>query len=130
MFGARYRMRARVADIAGGGMTVEDDSLDECDSHTIRFTRNEPVRAPEIRLPEGVDDRDLTLGASRYQLVVRAADGVAVSDAETFRVLAPPVAAFEVIERHGRFTAPTATTSICSGATCCPIRWPRASPRS
>ena len=111
-FGSRYRIARRVvADIAGGGMTVEDDSLDECDSQTHPF---HPERARPRRrrscYERASTDRHLTLGVSRYQLVVRAADGVAASDAETFRVLAPPMAAFDVIERHGRFAAPAATT--------------------
>ncbi|WP_157744583.1 hypothetical protein [Micromonospora viridifaciens] len=99
-FGETYQLRARVADLAGGGPALSEASLDGCDSEAVRFTRHEPVLPPDVRVPSGAPA--FGPGASPTALVIRTAEGIADSIADTTRDLVPPSATFEVIERHGR----------------------------
>jgi hypothetical protein len=99
-FGEDYQLRARVADIAGGGPGLGEPSLDGCDSETVLFRRLEPVLPPDVRVPEGAPP--FGPGASVRALVIRTAEGIPDSVADTTRELVPPAASFEVIERHGR----------------------------
>ena len=99
-FGEDYQLRARVADVAGGGPVLEEPSLDGCDSETVRFRRLEPVLPPDVRVPDGA--APFGPGASALALVIRSADDITDSVADTTRELVPPAATFEVIERHGR----------------------------
>lgn len=103
-FGEDYQLRARVADVAGGGPELAEPSLDECVSETVRFRRLEPVLPPDVRVPEGAPA--FGPGASATALVIRTAEGIPDAVADTTRDLVPPSATFEVIERHGRLDGP------------------------
>ena len=103
-FGENYQLRARVADVAGGGPLLDEPSLDECDSETVQFRRLEPVLPPDVRVPEGAGV--FGPGASAMALVIRTAEGMTDSAADTTRELIAPSATFEVVERHGRLDGP------------------------
>ncbi|MEZ0447204.1 hypothetical protein [Cellulomonas sp. ICMP 17802] len=109
-FGDDYQVRARVADVAGGGPVLEEPSLDGCDSELVRFRRHEPVLPPDVRVPAGAGP--FGPGASPTALVVRSAEGIADALADSARDLVPPSATFEVIERHGRLDGDEALTLL------------------
>jgi hypothetical protein len=107
-FGMNYQLRARVADVAGGGPLPGEPSLDGCDSETVRFRRLEPVLPPTLLVPDGASE--FGLGVSLTALVIRSAEGIPDSVADTTRELMPPTATFEVIERHARLDGPPNVT--------------------
>lgn len=109
-FGETYELRARVADVAGGGRELSDPSPDECDSVSKRFVRHEPVASPDLLLPEGVARSDLGPGGKVDLLVVRSGDGATEHPADRRRMLGPPRTTFDVVERHGLFDGAAATT--------------------
>ena len=74
-FGPSYEFRARVADVAGGGLTVDDPTADRNGSSAYPFRRYEPVASPTLQLPDGVTEADLGPGVHVAQLVVSSAGG-------------------------------------------------------
>jgi len=104
-FGTTYYLRARVADIVGGGLATDDvDRVDAARETTdaVLYSRVEPVPAPVIgHLAESAVERDLN------RLVVRSpgGPGVAASDDEDGRLFSPPPATVELVEQHGLFDA-------------------------
>ncbi|MER7585777.1 hypothetical protein [Kitasatospora sp. NPDC097691] len=103
-FGKLYQIRARVADIAGGGRPPESPSPDGSDSDTVLFGRHEPIGSPTVTLPDGVEAGALGPGATTFVMVVRAEeDEASRPSADAVRSLLPPPAAFETVERHGMF---------------------------
>ena len=52
-FGSDYQVRVRVADLAGGGPTLSEASLDGCDSGVLLFRRLEPLLPPDVRVASG-----------------------------------------------------------------------------
>lgn len=117
-FAVTYQLRARVADIAGGGPPLLAPSPDGCDTDTVPFMRLEPVLPPDVRLPVGAPEQFGT-GASLYTLVVRAPEGAGTApvpgdsagpDPDTGRDLVAPGTSFEVVERHGKFAGDPAAS--------------------
>ncbi|MBR0820240.1 hypothetical protein [Bradyrhizobium liaoningense] len=54
-FGQSYSLRARVADMAGGGLTLEDDPLStDMATAVLLYRRHEPVAPPEIAPTPGL----------------------------------------------------------------------------
>lgn len=54
-FGWAYQMRARVADMAGGGLKVEDDpTSEEMATTLVPYHRHEPIPPPEVAPPPGM----------------------------------------------------------------------------
>jgi hypothetical protein len=103
-FGTPYQLRVRAVDIAGGGRAPEDPSPDGCDSERVLFARHEPVSSPTVTLPDGVAETALGPGATTYVMVVRdEEDAPGGRPADASRSLLPPVASFDVAERHGTF---------------------------
>ncbi|GGM90525.1 hypothetical protein GCM10011609_29420 [Lentzea pudingi] len=104
-FGSDYRMRVRIADLAGGGLGAGDGENDGA-SDLIGYARYEPVPPPRLREPTGlvdaaghVDPAVLGPGGTIDRLVVR--DGDAVYPANDERVLLAPATTFELAEQHG-----------------------------
>ncbi|MFI0898486.1 hypothetical protein [Streptomyces sp. NPDC020983] len=103
-FGTPYQLRVRTVDIAGGGRAPEDPSPDGCDSEQVLFGRHEPISAPTVTLPDGVAETALGPGATTYVMVVRDQDDAPDGrPADASRSLLPPVASFDIAERHGKF---------------------------
>jgi hypothetical protein len=72
-FGRSYRLRARIADLAGGGVTVADlaDGVqDPLATDQVEYLRVEPVPAPLVTIAG-----PLGHGAAVHRLVVRSAGG-------------------------------------------------------
>ena len=118
-FGREYRMRVRIADAAGGGLTPEDPDLTEGESREVFYGRHDPVPPPFLVPPaELLDDpahpRHLGPGGALQTLVIRSnpAAGESVADysarypANDQRLLLPPRTTFRLIEEHGRLDAP------------------------
>ena len=47
-FARVYQMRARVADLAGGGFDVADPRADRCFTDPVTYLRYEPLLSPEL----------------------------------------------------------------------------------
>jgi hypothetical protein len=105
-FGTLYQLRARLADVAGGGRPLDDPSPDGTDSAPFLFTRHEPVSSPGVTLPDGVAAGDLGPGATVALLVVRGEGGADDKPADPTRVLLPPLTTLDVAERHGVLDGP------------------------
>ncbi len=110
-FAHSYRLRARVADMAGGGLKVEDPAAERCFTEAVAYRRFEPILSPELAMP-GRAPADGQLGpAERVQhMVLRSDRG---TDAQTFaakhpryavnlvRELHPPRTSLALAEQHG-----------------------------
>ena len=106
-FGTDYRLRARVADLAGGGLTVGDLAGDDPDdvqeTNTISYGRVEPIPAPVVTYPA---PREHQLGAGLERLVIRSPGGPGHevgSARDEFRLLSPPPVSVELADQHGVF---------------------------
>lgn len=102
-FGRKYKLRARVADITGRGLTLEgvDPSATDCVTSAALYQRWDPVVSPTLTLVKKPVE-----GESLERLVVRTYNDGAVGSeppcAETsIRQCFPPVASIELCERHG-----------------------------
>lgn len=104
-FDRDYRLRARVADLAGGGLTVADLAQDGATAEAtepVFYGRVEPIPAP---LPAVMGEHGP--GAALERLVVRSAGGLdeetgAVPELDRRLLLAPPVSV-ELADQHGVF---------------------------
>ncbi len=100
-FGRKYRLRARVADLAGNSVTVPDDAAFAVDvpEATPEFTavRYEPLAPPVLMLQSAPVE-----GESVERLVIRtpAIGGLGTT---TARHVAPPKASQLMAELHGKF---------------------------
>ena len=115
-FGGVYDVRARGVDLAGGALDLDDPTADRSVIERVHYRRHEPVSAPSVLLPDGVDDAALGPGEAVTHLVLRS-DPVAGLDPAAFaavrpeypvtltRILLPPVATVTVAEHHGMFEA-------------------------
>ncbi|MCU0330002.1 MAG: hypothetical protein MUC47_03370 [Candidatus Kapabacteria bacterium] len=109
-FGRTYRMRARVADVAGGGLGLLNIPADNvaCASKLTRYLRWDPVISPAITLVAKPVE-----GESLERMVIRNYnDGAVGSEPATSetstRQFFPPVASVELCERHGKLdSSPT-----------------------
>ena len=125
-FGRTYQLRARVVDLAGGGLELDDA---EANTHTTLeepYVRYEPVPPPELVLPDGllvpdplrpgrfrVDFGPLGPGGTPERLVVRTepTDGGAFTSApfaanplyppNDRRTFVAPPTTFQLAEQHG-----------------------------
>ena len=95
-FGRDYELRARVADLAGGGLHPEVRGSSS-GTGAISYLRHEPVAAPTVVLADGVTD--LGPGGALDVLIVR--DDGAGYPANDTRVVRAPQASLEVAEQHG-----------------------------
>jgi hypothetical protein len=105
-FGASYRLRLRVADIAGGGLAIDDPLAENQTTQVVSYGRYEPVGSPDVLAVEGAP---MLPGESVFEVVVRsdrdmtptqfAAANPAYSDT-SIRLLEPPRTAIGMAEQH------------------------------
>jgi hypothetical protein len=112
-FGTRYRIRARVVDLAGNGLRVGDELADQLaaimalprDPEGFPYLRYEPVAAPVVVVRDA--QAVLGPGSAVDRLVLRtwnAAGDDAPADATAAdRHVLPPRVSVEIGERHGLF---------------------------
>jgi hypothetical protein len=108
-FSNGYRIRARVADVAGGGLGVGDPAADRCFTEQIRYRRFDPVEPPEIALAAGVEAKSLGPGESVEHVVLRSGgpQDAAAAQAHLRRVLRAPRTSLTLAEQHGALDAMT-----------------------
>ncbi|MFD8519255.1 hypothetical protein ACFV2D_04440 [Streptomyces capillispiralis] len=110
-FGRHYSLRARVADIAGGGLAPDDPAADRHTTPPEFYGRYEPLCSPDVAFPEGTDPTQVGPGESEEHVVVRS-DPLLGLGIEEFaeraahrpageRVLRPPGSTLAVVEQHG-----------------------------
>ncbi len=109
-FGQHYFMRARVADLAGAGLTVEDLAADDVPAQRTRelhYGRVEPIPAPVLIAPQGVS----APGGALERLVIRSAGGpgpaTGAAPPPDVRLLCAPPTSVELADQHGVFDAHT-----------------------
>jgi hypothetical protein len=110
-FTGTYRMRARVVDMAGGGLELQEAEDDRGATEPVPYRRFEPVTSPGIALPDGVKPDDLGPGESAHVVLIRSDLGIS---AEQFaddnprygphagRVLIAPHTSLAIAEQHGQ----------------------------
>lgn len=113
-FTKTYVMRARVVDLAGGGLHLDDPAADRCVSAPVTYRRYEPVSSPDVVLPDGSIEADFGPGEAVDRLVIRS-DPAAGLDLAAFaarfpryvqrtrRVLLPPRTTLALAEQHAMF---------------------------
>ncbi|MDP3295838.1 MAG: hypothetical protein Q8M37_14025 [Nevskia sp.] len=120
-FGNRYRMRARVVDLAGNSLSLDDRSLamDAQQTQAITYQRLEPIDPPALALKQRISE-----GESVERLVIRSDAGLSSNDylareaayrdndpklsgfaydSVNQRHLVPPKVAQLMAEQHGAF---------------------------
>lgn len=112
-FKGQYTLRARVADIAGGGLDLADPTPDAYRTLPISYGRYEPVLPPGVTVLTGVDPEKLGPGEAIEHLVIRsdptAGLGIAQYAAQfgyrrdEQRRLLPPTTSQQIAEQHGMF---------------------------
>ncbi|MHA3703096.1 hypothetical protein ACXR2U_13035 [Jatrophihabitans sp. YIM 134969] len=113
-FGTSYQLRARVADIAGGGVPVDVASPTDHATTAFTFARYEPVASPGITAVDSdADGSGFPLG----QLVVTSEGGDPSGGAadppstgRTQRTLTRPTVALTTAEWHGALSGDAETT--------------------
>lgn len=130
-FRKSYRMRMRVADMAGGGIAAGDLAGNDQASDLVVYRRHEAIPPPELAPPAGifvqngteqtVDHAVLGPGGTVDCLVIRSdpADGVDFAQfgevhpgypANDGRLLLPPPTSMTLAEQHGFLDGSDATT--------------------
>ncbi len=95
-FGRDYHLRARLADLAGGGVGPEDRDVN-AGTEPIPYARHQPIGSPTVTLAEGLGD--LGPGGGLDMVVIRRdAPGYPRNDE---RVLSAPTTTLDVAEQHG-----------------------------
>ena len=121
-FATTYRIRVRIADLAGGGPTLDDLQTDtfaaaageEADepraTRAIMYTRHDPVPPPLVGA-----DGPLAQGAAVDRLVIRSDHNMTVAQFHAAepeypeverRTILPPTASFAIVEQHGMLDPP------------------------
>ncbi|MBM4764825.1 hypothetical protein [Bacillus sp. B15-48] len=102
-FSHTYQLRARVADIAGGGLELSDTAANRCLTEPETYRRYEPVLPPDLVLPEGLEPKKLGLGESIAHLVIRSDADTDVPEfqATARRLLVAPQTPLTMAEQHG-----------------------------
>ncbi|WP_153506103.1 hypothetical protein [Cumulibacter manganitolerans] len=129
-FGRTYQLRARVVDVAGGGLELDDAAASTEPTREVPYVRYEPVPPPAVLQPDGllvpdphhpdrlkVDLGPLGPGGTPERLVVRSEPGpdgaftaapfagdlrYPANDART--IVAPPTT-FQIAEQHALLPA-------------------------
>ena len=102
-FTRAYRIRARVADVAGGGLGVRDPLADRCFTEPVVYRRFDPVAPPEVLLAPGVEAKSLGAGESVEHVVLRSGGGqdAFAAKANLRRLLRAPRTSLTLAEQHG-----------------------------
>ncbi|MDA2275106.1 hypothetical protein PDN39_27220 [Bacillus cereus] len=108
-FAHAYQIRARVADIAGGGIKKDDQTLNRYFTDSITYRRYEPVSPPELALPSDLDIKTLSPGETINRLVIRSdfAGDVSEFNANAHRLLYAPKTPLTLSEQHKAFDGMT-----------------------
>jgi hypothetical protein len=104
-FGRWYRLRVRLADVAGGGLRLSDVTVQDAQTPAFRHRRFEPIPPPEL-----APTRVYVDGESEQQMIVRSdrsvpADQYAAAHgyrAFDLRHLFPPRSSLELALQHAR----------------------------
>ncbi|MFD8949795.1 hypothetical protein ACFV0B_13165 [Streptomyces xanthophaeus] len=115
-FGRHYTMRARVADVAGGGLELGDVTADQHSTQPEVYARHEPLPSPVVSYPVATDLRAVPPGEAAELVVIRsdpmtgldvaaysASNGYPINDK---RLLRPPDGTPDLAEQHGMFDLP------------------------
>ena len=105
-FGNSYRMRVRIADLAGAGLTKEQAGTAFV-TKEVRYLRYEPINAPVVVLHHPIENRP---GESTECLVIRTRNDLPEKDLVdpptseiSERHISPPLCAPSLAETHGKF---------------------------
>lgn len=74
-FGRTYRLRVRIADLAGGGLRADEVGVDEEQTNELTYRRYEPLPPPELVPTHVFED-----GAGQDRMVIRSDRGVTVDE--------------------------------------------------
>lgn len=108
-FGVNYEFRARVADIAGGGIAFDDPgAANRQKLRRKRFARHEPVLPPRLTMTDGQESQALSPGVAIDRLVVRSRGGPGAADAGA----ATPLAEFLPVDEDVRRRLDPPTGSV------------------
>lgn len=101
-FAHNYQLRARVADIAGGGLKVNDPAANHYFTELVQYRRYEPIAPPELILPPTLDPKKLSPGETINQLVIRSDFDSDVSEfnSNARRLLFTPKTSLTMSEQH------------------------------
>jgi hypothetical protein len=109
-FASSYALRLRVADLAGGGLDVDDPAADRLFTRSITFRRFEPVGSPDVSLPADQLPDKLGPGESVFDIVLRSDRGMSAAAFATAmsatykpaldRVMSQPQASLAFAEQH------------------------------
>ncbi|CAH2214818.1 hypothetical protein [Tepidibacter aestuarii] len=106
-FATGYQLRARVADIAGGGIKEDEQTVNRHFTDIVYYRRYEPVLSPELALPPNLkptnlEPNKLSPGEAINQLVIRSDSEVDVSEFNTNaeRLLYAPKTSLTLSEQH------------------------------
>ncbi|WP_328665315.1 hypothetical protein OG905_00280 [Streptomyces sp. NBC_00322] len=106
-FATRYQMRARIADLTGGGPGLDDPQGTADATDTVIYTRNDPIQPPRLS-----HDGTFSTGAAIDQMVIRSDLDLTAAQFHTAnpqypaverRTLHPPTVSFALAEQHGVF---------------------------
>ena len=123
-FGQQYLLRARAADLAGGGLHLTDPAADRCTTDPVSYRRHDPVLSPAIVLPETASETSFGPGESELLVVMRSEGGPTGGSAADFaqqhpdyavhlrRQLRPPEASLGIAEWHGKLDGQTPATTF------------------
>ncbi|MEU4447686.1 hypothetical protein AB0K14_10275 [Actinosynnema sp. NPDC050801] len=109
-FSRSYNLRVRIADLAGGGLSVDQHSPSSTATDTVVYRRHEPLPPPVVHVTG-----PLAVGATVDRLVIRGDHDRTVAqvsaDDPTYpttdrRGLVPAEAGFTLVEQHGEFDPP------------------------
>jgi hypothetical protein len=106
-FGHSYEIRARAADLAGGGLEFDDPAADRFMSSLVAYTRFEPVPPPEVSRAELfiLSDRGMTVAE------FLAANPQYALTADQLTLTVPPTTlALALAEQHGMLDGDDAAT--------------------
>ncbi|MGW7081705.1 hypothetical protein [Streptomyces sp. NPDC054866] len=112
-FGRHYTLRARVADLAGGGLELGDVVADQHSTQPEIYARHEPLPSPVVAYPVTTDLRGVPPGEAAEHVVIRSdpmtgLDVAAYSGNNGYplndkRLLRPPDGTLDLAEQHGMF---------------------------
>jgi hypothetical protein len=116
-FGRQYRLRVRLADLAGGGLHLEEPGSDEQQSQEFTHLRFEPIAPPELLPTRAYSD-----GEGQGQLVIRSDRQIRADDyaaahgyrAYDLRYMFAPKASLELAMQHGVFDPALGAASAAS----------------
>lgn len=97
-FGREYHLRARIADLAGGGHPPTNPNV-ALGTEPITYARHEPLGSPLIGFPKELDATRLGPGGTIELLVVR--DDAPEYPRNDARELQAPMTTLDVAEQHG-----------------------------